>query len=101
MGVCWLRRRNRDNWPESILKSLPSCIYVLGRDMDRSGYFTYASLIEEGQLNLDAVENILMESEEFRARQARLKKESGIKQRMRASDPKDPDALSKQTGRKS
>jgi hypothetical protein len=36
-----------------------------GRDIDRSGYFTYASLLEDGKLNLDAVEKLLVESEEY------------------------------------
>jgi len=43
---------------------------VLGRPVDHSGYFTYATLLERGETTLADVERILRESPEGKAREA-------------------------------
>ncbi len=43
---------------------------LLGRDIDHSGYFTYAGLLESGEMALVDIERILKESEEYRHKTA-------------------------------
>ncbi len=44
---------------------------LLGRSIDHSGYFTYATLLERGETTLDDVERILRDSPEHRERRTR------------------------------
>ena len=62
---CWTRSDCEDNKTFLIENFRRYTENHFGRDIDRSGYFTYASLLEDGKLNLDAVEKLLVESEEY------------------------------------
>ncbi len=43
---------------------------LLGRSIDHSGYFTYATLLERGEKTLEDVERILCNSSEYKNRDA-------------------------------
>jgi hypothetical protein len=41
---------------------------VLGRAIDHSGYFSYATMLERGEKSLAEIEQILRDSDEYRNR---------------------------------
>ena len=43
---------------------------LLGRSIDHSGYFTYATLMERGEMTLDDIEGSIRQSPEYAERQA-------------------------------
>ncbi len=43
---------------------------LLDRDIDNTGYYHYAVLLEEGRRSLDEIERIIVDSEEYRGRVA-------------------------------
>ena len=43
---------------------------LLGRPIDHSGYFTYATLLERGEKTLEDVERLLRNSPEYKNRKA-------------------------------
>lgn len=48
---------------------------VLGRPIDHSGYFAYASLLERGEKTLEDVERILRNSQEHKDHEAGSREE--------------------------